>query len=276
VAPRIEGIWRFLPPAAAARFAPFLADYTRIRHAEQRGSDDPAYYLDLPDCPPGHPIAAQWALRRHTFAAFTRRVLPRLGSGLRVVDLGAGVGWLSHRLAQLGHHPMAVDLTTDDRDGLGASRHYRPSWPRVQAEFDRLPLTTGAADLVIFNASLHYSTDYEVTLAEALRVLTPGGTVAVLESPIYRRPESGRRMVEERRADFAHRYGTRSEALPSRDYLTWEGIEDLGRRLGVRFQSVTPWYGWRRALRPWIARLKQRREPSYFAILLAEKPQFRG
>jgi SAM-dependent methyltransferase len=271
VAPCIDGIWRFLPPAAAARFAPFLADYTRIRQAEQRGSDDPAYYLGLPDCPPDHPIAPQWALRRRTFAAFTRRILPRLGSGLRVVDLGAGVGWLSHRLAQLGHHPMAVDLTTDDRDGLGAGRHYRPAWPRVQADFDRLPLAAEAADLVIFNASLHYSTDYEVTLAEALRVLTPGGTVAVLESPIYRRPESGHRMVEERRADFARRYGTRSEALPSRDYLTWQGIEDLGSRLGIHSQAVTPWYGWRWAIRPWTARLRRRREPSRFAILLAKK-----
>jgi hypothetical protein len=70
-----------------ARFAPFLADYTRIRQAEQRGSDDPAYHLGLPDCPPDHPIAAQWALRRRTLAAFTRRLLPRLGSGLRIVDL---------------------------------------------------------------------------------------------------------------------------------------------------------------------------------------------
>src|SRR5205807_5523199 len=186
---------------------------------------DPAYYLGLPDCPPTHPIAAQWALRRCTFAALTRRVLPRLGSGLRVVDLGAGVAWLSHRLAQLGHHPIAMDLTIDDRDGLGASRHYRPAWPRVQADFDRLPLAAEAADLVIFNASLHYSTDYEVTLAEALRVLARGGALAVLESPIYRRPESGRRMVEERRADFARRYGTRSEALPSPYYLPREGIE---------------------------------------------------
>jgi SAM-dependent methyltransferase len=271
VAPCIEGIWRFLPPAAAARFAPFLADYTRIRHAEQRGSDDPAYYLALPDCPPDHPIAAQWALRRRTYAAFTRRVLPRLGSGLRVVDLGAGVGWLSYRLAQLGHYPIAVDLTADDRDGLGAGRHYRPTWPRAQAEFDRLPLAAEAADLVILNASLHYSTDYEVTLAEALRVLAPGGTLAILESPIYRRPESGRCMVEERRADFARLYGTRSAALPSRDYLTWEGIEDLGMRLGIRFQVVIPWYGCRWALRPWIARLRRRREPSRFAILLAKR-----
>ncbi|HVR12125.1 MAG TPA: class I SAM-dependent methyltransferase, partial [Thermoanaerobaculia bacterium] len=242
-----------------------------IRRAEQRGSDDPAYYLGLPGCPPEHPIAAQWALRRRTFAALTRRVLPRLGQGLRIVDLGAGVGWLSHRLDLLGHHPMAVDLTTDERDGLAAARHYRGRWPRVQAEFDRLPLPAGAANLVLFNASLHYSTDYEVTLREALRALAPGGTVAVLESPIYRRSESGRRMVEERHADFARRFGTRSEALPSREYLTRKGIAELSRRLGIRFETVTPWYGWRWALRPWVARLRRRREPSRFTILLAQK-----
>jgi SAM-dependent methyltransferase/uncharacterized protein YbaR (Trm112 family) len=331
-ATRVEGIWRFLPPAAAARYAPFLADYTRIRLAERRGSDDPAYYLGLPRCPPDHPIAWQWTLRRRTFAAFTRRVLPRLAAkraataataaeapraaaggdgsaaaapraapgagrppggdggparaadssgpsapgagppGLRIVELGAGVGWLCHRLALLGHHPLAVDLSVDERDGLGAARHYHPAWPRFQAEFDRLPLAAGAADLVIFNASLHYSTDYELTLGEALRVLTAGGTLAILESPIYRRPESGLRMVEERRADFAHRFGTRSDALPSRDYLTWSQIADLERRLGLRFRKLTPWYGWRWALRPWLARLRRRREPSRFAVLLARKP----
>ncbi len=272
-APCTGGIWRFLTAGAAARYAPFLADYTRIRSAERRGSDDPAYYLGLPDCPPEHPIAAQWALRRRTFDALTRKVLPGLGQGLRVVDLGAGVGWLSHRLALLGHHPIAIDLTTDERDGLGAARHYQPAWPRVQAEFDRLPLAAGAADLAAFNASLHYSTDYEVTLREALRVLAPGGTLAVLESPIYRRPESGRQMAEERHADFARRFGTRSEALPSREYLTWTGVAELGERLGLRFRKVTPWYGWRWALRPWAARLKRRREPSRFAILLASKPE---
>jgi SAM-dependent methyltransferase len=270
--PRVDGIWRFLPPEREARFAPFLADYTRIRLAEQRGSEDPAYYRNLPDCPPDHPIAWQWALRRRTFAALTRRVLPGMGEGLRVVDLGAGVGWLSNRLALLGHHPLAVDLTTDDRDGLGAARHYAPAWPRMQAEFDRLPLSDGTADLVIFNASLHYSTDYAVTLVEALRVLVRGGSVIVLETPLYKSEESGRRMVAERHADFERRFGTRSEALPSREYLTWTEVAELGRRLGVHFRAVTPWYGWRWAARPWVARFKRRREPSRFAILLAEKP----
>ena len=157
----------------------------------------------------------------------------------------------------------------DDRDGLTAARHYAPSWPRLQAELDHLPLADSQADAAVFNASLHYSTDYLTTLREALRVLRPGGSLVILESPIYRKEESGRRMVAERHADFERRFGTRSEALPSIEYLTWERLDRLAEELGLRWSSIHTWYGWRWSMRPWIARLKRKREPSRFVILVA-------
>ncbi|MEA2559250.1 MAG: hypothetical protein QOH06_754 [Acidobacteriota bacterium] len=264
--PQIDGIWRFLPPERAEIFALFLRDYTRIRHAEGRGSEDPEHYLRLPDCDPSHPIAWQWQMRRQTWETFRRRVLPRLGP--KILDLGAGVGWLSHRLAGLGYQPCAVDVSVDDRDGLAAARHYTPSWPRLQAELDHLPLADGQADAAIFNASLHYSSDYAATLREAQRVLRPGGSLVILESPIYRKEESGRRMVAERHADFDRRFGTRSDALPSIEYLTWDRLDELARELGIHWQRFPTWYGWRWALRPWVARLKRKREPSRFVILV--------
>lgn len=268
--PQLDGIWRFLPPERAAVFEPFLRDYTRIRHAEGRGSEDPEHYRRLPDCDPDHPIAWQWQMRRRTWDSFRRRVLPRLGP--KILDLGAGVGWLSHRLAGLGYQPCAVDVSVDDRDGLGAARHYNPNWPRLQAELDRLPLADGQADAAVFNASLHYSSDYATTLREALRVLRPGGSLVILESPIYRKEESGRRMVAERHADFERRFGTRSDALPSIEYLTWDWLDDLAGELGLRWERFPTWYGWRWALRPWVARLKRKREPSRFVILVGKLP----
>jgi SAM-dependent methyltransferase len=286
----LDGIWRCLPPERAAAFAPFLRDYTAIRDAEGYGYDDLARLKRLPDADPAEPLAWQWRMRAISFASLRRNVIhegtrrntkrvlgfaplgaPSWIEPLRVLDLGAGVGWLSNRLAELGHYPCAIDLNLDQRDGLGAARHYGGGWPCVQAEFDRLPLAEQQADLVIYNASLHYSTSYQATLAEALRVLRPGGRIVVLDSPIYRHDASGRQMIAERQAAFARDHGTRSDALPNVGYLTWDMLRELGRELHVRWRIIRPWYGWRWALRPWRARVSGSREPSTFALLLAER-----
>ena len=271
VYPQINGIWRFLAAGREERFAPFLRDYTRIRLAEGRGSDCGEFYRRLPECRADHPLAWQWNIHRITFDCLRRRVLPRLGIGSKILDLGAGVGWLSYRLAELGHHPCAIDLSLDDQDGLGAARHFSPCWPRLQGEFDRLPIASGSVDGVLLNSSLHYSNDYRVTLGEALRVLRPSGWLMVMESPIYRRLKSGRQMVAQRRADFERRYGTPSDALPSQEFLTWRKLDALAGELGIRWKALRPWYGWKWALRPWKALLNRQREPARFVILLANK-----
>lgn len=266
-----NGVWRMLRPDRVAPIENFLADYTKIRLAEGRGSADSAFYRGLPDCPDDHPMAWQWGIRRRTFSCFRDRVLPSLGAHRRILDLGAGTGWLSNRLAHLGHQPCAVDLSCNDQDGLEAARHFTAPWPCVQAEFDALPFPDRAADAVVFNASLHYSTDYVKTLREALRVLAPEGLLVVLETPVYKLEVSGRRMVEERHQLFLKRYGTRSDSVPSLEYLTWPRVKELGRELDLQWRVVRPWYGIQWAMRPWLARLRRKREPSRFPILLGRR-----
>ena len=268
---RRDGVWRLLAPEREAHFADFLRDYTTIRHAEGRGSNDPAYYRALPSTSEDDPLAWQWSMRARTWDHVVRTVLPSLGSAQRVVDVGAGVGWLSHRLALLGHEPFAIDLSIDERDGLGAARHYGGAWPCAQAEFDRLPLADDSADVVVFNASLHYSVDYATTLAEAMRVLRRDGAIVVLDSPVYRDDRSGRQMVAERHADFERRFGLRSESIASVEYLTDATITDLGDQLGLQWQRTQAWHGWRWAARPLVARLKRRREPSRFIVLVGRR-----
>jgi SAM-dependent methyltransferase len=281
---RRDGVWRMLAPERAAAVGPFLRDYVAIRQAEGYGYDDPVRYRRLPEPEPGDPLAWQWRMRARSFAVLRRHVLSpftpcpspggrRAGAegGLRILDLGAGNGWLSNRLAQLGHYSCAIDLNLDPCDGLQAARHYQTNWPAIQAEFDRLPLAEAQADLAIYNASMHYSADYRTTLAEALRVLRPGGRIVILDSPIYRRDASGRQMVAERQAAFVRQYGTRSDSLPSVGYLTWAMLDDLERELRLRWRIFRPWYGWGWAWRPCRARLLRKREPSTFALLVAER-----
>jgi SAM-dependent methyltransferase len=271
-----DGILMLLSPQRREYFSQFLREYTHIRLAEGRGAQSASYFTRLPECDPSHPMAWQWRIRSCTVKAFDQSVAPALLPASKVLDLGAGCGWFSNHLAKLGHHPCAIDVTVDEQDGLGAAHHYAPTWPRVQAEFDTLPFPDRSADVVVYNASLHYSTNYAQTLNEALRVLHPSGRIVVLESPIYKRNESGARMAAERHDQFEKRYQIRSDSVPSIEYLTWDMLRDLGEELGLNWKIVRPWYGLKWTMRPWVARLKRKREPSRFAILIAERKESSG
>ncbi len=273
---RRAGVWDMLPPERAACYALFLEQYTAVRLAEGRGALGPDELRCLPWAAPEDPLAWQWYIRAISFEHLVDRVLPLAGGRrVRVLDLGAGTGWLSYRLAQEGHAPLAVDLSLDPRDGLGAARHFdgvlaRP-FPRVRAEFDRLPLTDGAAELVVYNASFHYSPDYAVTLAEGLRVLAPGGWLVIMDSPLYFERAAGEAMVAARKADYTARYGFPSDALGSREFLVQSELGALGRALGLRWRELAPPYGLRWNLRRRWRRLRTGRESARFVLLVGER-----
>ena len=84
----------------------------------------PDYYRRLPSVAPGDPHAREWQIRRETYHHLLGHVLAAGALPLHVLDLGAGSGWLSHRLTALGHRAVAVDALDDEVDGLGAARHY--------------------------------------------------------------------------------------------------------------------------------------------------------
>jgi len=251
----------------------FLDDYLKIRHAEGRGSHDAAYYLALPYRDITGRLQDQWTIRAKSYRYLENRVLPPIekdrGRALRIADLGAGNCWLSYRLALRGHQPIAIDILGDPLDGLAAGRHYQERTPfaRVNAEFDDLPLAPASLDLAIYNASIHYSTDYRRTLAEIRRVLRPEGRFLIVDSPVYQRREHGQMMVAERHRQFQKTYGFASDTLESIEYFDIEMLGELGRDLGIAWQICRPWYGWQWALRPWKARWRGKRPPSNFWIL---------
>lgn len=273
-----QGIWLALSPEREKYFAHFIRDYERIRKAEGRGSDRPEFYLSLPYRDHTERNSWQWAIRARTYRYIERKILPAMIAGrsgpLTVLDLGSGNGWLSYRLASNGHRPIAVDICTNSFDGLGAAVHYRYAlpmlFPRFRAELDRLPFRSGQFDCAIFNASFHYSENYDLTLAETIRCLRPGGTIIIADSPSYSREESGQQMVAERRRLFERRFGFSSKNLASGEYLTRNRLLALEARHDVAWTMHPVWYGLRWSCRPLVAALRRKREPSKFRIYTAQ------
>ena len=272
-----NGIVNALSPDRAAHYSRFIADYERIRAAEGRGSQKDEFYLSLPYKDSSGRNSKQWKIRSRSYDYLMSHVLGRnlRREGGQILDLGAGNCWMSFRLALARYRPFAVDLLTNEYDGLGAAEHFRKHlpamFPRFQAELARLPFQDEQFDAVIFNASFHYAEDYVTTLREALRCAKRGGMVIVSDTPWYSSEQSGRRMVSERNASFLERYGTASDSIKSLEYLTDERLRTLEEMLGIRWNIYCPRYGLKWAMRPLAATLLNRREPSRFRIYVTRK-----
>ena len=263
-APQHDGIYRCLSGTRLQEIEPLLVHYRRVRDVDGYRQRSATYYRSLPYVDAQDPQSATWRIRQQSFRNLTR-VLQRIGRHpLRVLDLGAGSGWLSHRLTALGHVCVALDWLDDPEDGLGAVVHYPVPFTCVQADFDDLALSPGQFDVAIFNASLHYSSDPGRTLQNARTMLVPGGLLVVMDSPVFRTDESGRKMLAAPQFNVRSRDGTPLHWGVG--YLTKGGLGNAAHdaNLSMRWMGSNGGSGW--AIKRRLAGLKARRAPARFGL----------
>ena len=265
-----------LTPERLSYFSQFIEEYQNIRAAEGRGSIRPEFYLNLPYKDLSGKNVWQWKIRASTYDCLRKNLLPQYNRNNppKVLDLGAGNGWMSHRLGLEGYSSVAVDLLMNDEDGLGGAYFEKPDgslFPRFRAEMSRLPFVDEQFDVVIFNASFHYAENYQTVLREALRCVKEGGRVIIADTPWYSTNKSGEQMVAERQAAFKQRYGTASNSIPSLEYLTDQRLQELEKTLKIRWEKISPNDGLQWAMRPLLAKLRGNREPSGFRIYSTRK-----
>lgn len=265
-----DGLLRWLDETRRQALQPFLDQYRRVREHDGYRVASAVYYRALPLVGADDPQRTVWQVRRESYLRLRRLLLGRFGgTPVRVLDLGAGCGWLSARLAEAGSHPVAVDVLDDDLDGLGACRHYERPFARVVADFDDLPFAAQQFDVVIFNGSLHYAPDPTATLIRAATLLAPGGMLAIADSPMFDDAESGRRMCERTRLKFRQTYGIVAPTQPGEGFLTFLGLAGVARRLAREahyFESRGPalW-----SARRWLDRAVRRQVPPAFGVWVA-------
>ena len=94
----------------------------------------------------------------------------------RLVDLAGGTGRASAGLAAAGFDPVVVDRSA------GMLRRARDAGHgTVRGDAEALPIRDDAVDAAVIVDALHHLPDPASGLAEAFRVLRPGGVVVVQE-----------------------------------------------------------------------------------------------
>lgn len=138
----------------------------------RRRRNDPAQYDDL---------AGEWWRPRGAFAALhwlaaARGALvpPAERPGAVLVDLGCGAGLLAPHVAGKGYHHVGVDLGAPAL--AEAARH---GVTAVLGDVLSVPLADGCADVVSAGEILEHVADLPKAVAEACRLLRPGGLLVI-------------------------------------------------------------------------------------------------
>jgi ubiquinone/menaquinone biosynthesis C-methylase UbiE/glycosyltransferase involved in cell wall biosynthesis len=93
-------------------------------------------------------------------------------AGMDVLDIGAGLGFDSHRLAMRGANVTALEFSPLLAE---AGKAHFPHIRWVGGFSHVLPFKSGSFDAAFCNAALHHMRDIPAAISEALRVLRPGG-----------------------------------------------------------------------------------------------------
>jgi ArsR family transcriptional regulator len=125
--------------------------------------------------------------------------LLRLMPPMVIADLGAGDGSFSLLLAQNAEKVIAVDSSAKMIEFAReqAHRHHVKNIDYRLGDMEELPIDDAAVDIVFFSQSLHHALHPDRAVAEAARILKPGGRIAILDLAKHRFEEAREMYADE-------------------------------------------------------------------------------
>jgi SAM-dependent methyltransferase len=130
--------------------------------------------------------AAGWEEQAGGYHRFFRPITTRLveplldaaglAQGERVLDVATGPGYVASAAAERGALAVGVDIAPKM---AALARRLNPGIEFVVADAERLPFPDGSFDAVVGNLAVPHFGRPEQTAAELVRVLAPGGRIAL-------------------------------------------------------------------------------------------------
>jgi len=154
----------------------------------------------------------------------------------RLVDIGTGTGRMIELFGPRATHAIGIDRSSEMLRLARVKLEQAGIHPSLrQGDMYALPLEDGSADNVIIHQVLHYAHSPATAIAEAARVLTPGGTLLVVDFAAHER--------DELRATDAHiRLGFEDEVMAGWFFAAGLEVDHVEHLEGGEL-TVTLWRG---------------------------------
>jgi ArsR family transcriptional regulator len=111
------------------------------------------------------------------------RALGHLLPPVDVADIGCGEGYLAVEMAAWARMVTAIDRSDDllEQGKLLAARRRVSNIDWKKGDLARLPLRESSIDLALLSQSLHHAGEPERAVADAVRIVRPGGRVLLMD-----------------------------------------------------------------------------------------------
>lgn len=253
---REEEVICLIKPELKDKVDAFESIFAESRKADRFYQPAVEHYSELPFGPEGkaHKV---WKSRRQDLEILVQAVRER--TGLKVLEIGPWMGWLSNHLAKEGQEVTVVDYFLNDREGLKARKHFsNPNWTSIQMDLRDLSVLDEKFDLIIFNHCLHFMPEPHEMLASARKMLLPGGKVVILGMSIYSHPKEKAADFAREQEAFKEKYGQDLLLFPAKGYFetrdhtrfTMVGVKIMAypgsflSYLRAFFKPRLPWVSW--------------------------------
>lgn len=110
-------------------------------------------------------------------------LLLHLTPKIRIADLGAGEGLISQLLAQRAEQVICVDNSSRMVE-VGSELAGRNGFTNLiykLGDIEKVPLAAESVDLALLSQALHHAQHPQAAVAEAYRILKPGGQILILD-----------------------------------------------------------------------------------------------
>lgn len=153
--------------------------YQQLTEKEGRKYSDETVKA-LPDVPSGHLHEAYWQSRKKSLDRFVAYLREKVVPGASILDIGCGMGWMSHYLSRLGYKVTGVDVNRaalkQAERVFGVNDHLE--WMYVDVLEDRVP---GAPyDIALFADTLQFFADIPEIVEKVGGLLTSHGEIHLL------------------------------------------------------------------------------------------------
>ncbi|MFN3435357.1 MAG: ArsR/SmtB family transcription factor [Sphingomonas sp.] len=98
-----------------------------------------------------------------------------------LIDIGTGTGRMLELFGGQADSALGIDRSSEMLRLARAKLHDRPNTELRQADLYALPMADGAADVAILHHVLHFAQQPGAAIAEAARVLAPGGRLLIAD-----------------------------------------------------------------------------------------------